>query len=122
MIVIKKLHKQPGYTIDDGWDLRVWGKELPTGVEEAMQLHRVNYLIHVGVPGGIEARGHVNSSQVKAWNDTIRNIMHNELIRLPLARKYGTYLITWEDNSTSHCSTIMNAAMSSAGMKYNYRW
>lgn len=40
--------------------------------------------------------------------------MHNELIRKPLGIKYG-HIVTWEDNCTSHCSTIMNEVMNIIG-------
>ena len=63
----------------------------------------------------IDAHGHDITSQVKAWNDTIRNIMHNELIRLPLTIKLGSRVFTWEYNCTSHNNAMMMHVMDSEG-------
>lgn len=121
MTVVKKLHREIGYRCVDGWELKVWHKQLPTGPLDTMQDHYVNYLVHVGnQENNIVPLGHVITSQYKAWNDTIRNIMHNELIRKPLGLKYG-HIVTWEDNCTSHCSAIMNEVMNSFG-KDNSRY
>ena len=92
MTVIPKLHKKEGFTINDGWLLKTWQKDLT--IKGKNDVHKVLYLIH-------NITGHVITSQVKAWNDTVRMCMWFELIVLPIRNKLGKMLI-WCDNCGSH--------------------
>ena len=92
MTVIPKLFKKEGFTIDDGWILKTWQKELT--IKAKTDVHKVLYLIH-------SRTGHVITSQVKAWNDTVRMCMWFELIVLPIRIRLGKMLI-WCDNCGSH--------------------
>ena len=92
MTVIPKLFKKDGFTIDDGWLLKTWQKDLT--IKSKTNEHKVLYLIH-------SITGHVITSQVKAWNDTVRMCMWFELIILPIRNRLGKILI-WCDNCGSH--------------------
>jgi hypothetical protein len=53
------------------------------------------------------ATGHVITSQVKAWNDTIRMAMLIDLILEPHSRKVGK-LFLWMDNCGPHKTPCLN--------------
>ena len=63
-------------------------------IKNETDVHKVNYLIH-------SVSGHVVTSQVKAWNDTVRTCMWFELVMLPIRNKLGKMLM-WCDNCGSH--------------------
>ena len=66
MTVFKKLRVKNGFKVQDGWVLKIWSRELT--IEKVTAEHKVYYLIH-------EVTGHVITSQVKAWNDTVRMVL-----------------------------------------------
>ena len=92
MTVIRKMHQKHGFTVDDGWALKVWSREMT--VKNVSALHKVIYLIH-------EETGHVITSQVKAWNDTIRMALWFDVVIKPLKETLGKMLL-WCDNCGSH--------------------
>ena len=92
MRVIPDLLKKNGFTANDGWQLKTWVKEMT--IKNKTDVHKVNYLIH-------SDSGHVVTSQVKAWNDTVRMCMWFELVMLPIRNKLGKMLM-WCDNCGSH--------------------
>ena len=92
MTVIRDLHKKVGFRESDGWFLKIWQKEVT--LNSVAALHKIIYIIH-------SISGHVVTSQVKAWNDTVRMILWFEVIIKPLKEKLGKMLI-WCDNCGSH--------------------
>ena len=92
MTVVRDLHKKAGFTVADGWILKEWNKDLE--INGNTDLRKVLYLIH-------ERTGHVITSQVKAWNDTVRMILWFEVVIKPIKEKLGRMLI-WCDNCGSH--------------------
>jgi DDE superfamily endonuclease len=92
MKVIPELHKKEGFTVNDGWELHTYEKRLT--IKNKNDLHKVKYLIHT-------VTGHVITSQVKAWNDTVRMCMWFKLIVLPIKNNLGKMFI-WCDNCGSH--------------------
>lgn len=92
MRVIPDLLKKSGFTANDGWQLKTWVKVIT--IKNKTDVHKVNYLIH-------SVSGHVVTSQVKAWNDTVRMCMWFELVMLPIRNKLGKMLM-WCDNCGSH--------------------
>ena len=67
----QKLHEKNGFKVQDGWILKIWSRELT--IEKVTAEHKVYYLIH-------EVTGHVFTSQVKAWNDTVRMVLWFDLV------------------------------------------
>ena len=97
MTVIRELNKKDGFTINDGWKLKEWSRELIINGVTAM--HKVLYIIH-------EETGHVITSQVKAWNDTVRMILWFEVLIKPIKDSIGK-MILWCDNCGSHKTTCV---------------
>ena len=97
MTVIKELFKKAGFTANDGWELKIWQKEL-TG-NGSKDMHKIIYIIH-------KETGHVITSQVKAWNDSFRMILWFEIIMHPIKIKLGKMLL-WCDNCGSHKTSIV---------------
>ena len=106
MLVIKELFKKPGFRAEDGWELKMWEKELT--IKSVTALHKVRYLIH-------KDSGHVITSQVKAWNDTVRMVLWFEVVMLPLKLKQGKMLL-WCDNCGSHKTTCVNDVIREVGI------
>jgi hypothetical protein len=97
MRVITNLAKTPGFRVQDGWTLHLWSKELeyPNARNQVQRsLHKVWYLKHI-------EKGHIITSQHKAYNDTIRMAMFVELVMKPIADRDGKCLY-WSDNCSCH--------------------
>ena len=106
MTVVRDLHKKVGFTIADGWILKEWEKKLE--INGHTDLHKVLYLIHEGT-------GHVITSQVKAWNDTVRMILWFEVVVKPIKERLGKISI-WCDNCGSHKVTSVMQAIRGIGV------
>ena len=87
MMVINKLHKLEGFREIDGWKKKKWEKSLT--IKGKTDLHKIIYIIH-------EDTHHVITSQVKAWNDTVRMVMWYEILIKPIKERIGKMLI-WCD-------------------------
>ena len=110
MKVIRDLHKKPGFTVNDGWKLFSWEKEMTiTGVTA---LHKVVYIKH-------EDTGHVITSQHKAWNDTVRMVLWFEVIMKPIKDALGKMLL-WNDNCGSHKTRTVRDVISEIGIDVAY--
>ena len=105
MTVIRDLHKKPGFTERDGWILKIWEKDISLSGVKAR--HKVIYIIH-------DETGHVITSQVKAWNDTVRMVLWFEVIIKPLKEKLGKILI-WCDNCGSHKTSSVTEVINEIG-------
>ena len=97
MTVVKELFKKPGFTSEDGWDLKVCQKILT--INNNTDVHEIIYMIH-------KDTGHVITSQVKAWNDSVRMILWFEIIMRPIKDRLGKLLL-WYDNCGSHKTSIV---------------
>ena len=97
MTVIRDLNKKDGFTINDGWKLKEWSRELT--INGVSAVHKALYIIR-------EETGDVITSQVKAWNDTVRMILWFEVLRKPIKDKIGKMLL-WCDNCCSHKTTCV---------------
>ena len=75
MTVIRDLHKKSGFRESEGWILKIWEKQVTLSGVSA--LHKIFYIIHAD-------SGNVITSQVKAWNDTVRMVLWFEVIIKPL--------------------------------------
>lgn len=107
MTVINKLHKVEGFTEQDGWTKHTWSKKLTMkGKEEE---HKVTYIIH-------NVTKHVITSQVKAWNDTVRMIMWYELVVNPIQVELGRNVLLWCDNCGSHKTTSVQKVITEIGV------
>ena len=106
MTVIRDLHKKVGFRENEGWLLKIWQKEVMLNGVTA--LHKIIYIIH-------SDSGHVITSQVKAWNDTVRMILWFEVIIKPLKEKLGKMLI-WCDNCGSHKTSSVTEVISEVGV------
>ena len=84
MTVIKELFKKTGFTANDGWELKIWQKELT--VNGSKDMHMIIYIIQ-------KETGHVITSQVKARNDSFRMILWFEIIMHPIKIKLGKMLL-----------------------------
>ena len=62
MLIIRELHKKVGFRESEGWLLKIWQKEVM--LNSITALHKIISIIH-------SITGHVITSQVKAWNDTV---------------------------------------------------
>jgi len=95
MMVISNLHrKDDGFGLSDGWELKEWSRTMAFGRNEAEKLHTVKYIIHA-------ESGRVITSQVKAWNDSVRMAMYIDLILAPIKLRDGKMLL-WMDNCSLH--------------------
>ena len=106
MTVICDLHKKHGFTVNDGWMLKVWSKELT--VKGITALHKIIYIIH-------EDTGHVITSQFKAWNDSVRMCMWFEVVIKPVKDNIGKMLL-WCDNCGSHKTTCVYETIEEIGV------
>ena len=106
MTVVRDLHQKDGFTIADGWILKEWRKELE--IKGHTDLHKVLYLIH-------ERTGHVITSQVKAWNDTVRMTLWFKVVIKPIKERLGKMLI-WCDNCGSHKTTSVMEVIREIGV------
>ena len=97
MTVIRDLNKKDGFTSNDGWKLKEWSRELT--INNVSAVHKALHIIH-------EEMGDVITSQVKAWNDTVRMILWFEVLRKPIKDKIGKMLL-WCDNCCSHKTTCV---------------
>ena len=69
--MIQNLHAKPGFTAADGWELRLWEKELelPNGKKQLVkQTYKRWYIIH-------GETGDVITCQNKAWMDSVGCVM-----------------------------------------------
>ena len=105
MTVIRDLHKKEGFRECDGWILKIWQKEITLSGVKA--LHKIIYIIHVET-------GHVITSQVKAWNDTVRMVLWFKVIIKTLKEKLGKILI-WCDNCGSHKTSSVSDVINEIG-------
>lgn len=110
MRVIPDFLKKNGFTPNDGWEMKTWVKELT--IKNKTDVHKVNYLIH-------NVSGHVITSQVKAWNDTVRMCMWFEIIILPIRNKLGKMLI-WCDNCGSHLTQAVKTVITECDVDVAY--
>ena len=106
MLVIRELHKKVGFRESEGWLLKIWQKEVM--LNSITALHKIIYIIH-------STTGHVITSQVKAWNDTVRMTLWFEVIIKPLKDKLGKMLI-WCDNCGSHKTTSVTQVIREVGV------
>ena len=97
MTVIRDLNKKDGFTINDGWKLKEWSRELT--INGVSAVHKALYIIH-------EETGHVITSQVKAWNDTVRMILWFDVLIKPIKDKIGKMLLCC-GNCGSHKTTCV---------------
>jgi len=113
--VLDLMHRRPGYTRADGWQLKVWTAELELpitkGGQPVKQTHKVKYLINDD--------GDVITSQHKAWNDTVRMCMWVDLILKPLQEQRGKLLL-WMDNCSVHHTQEVEERMRRAGVHAHY--
>ena len=107
MRVIKQLHKEVGYKIEDGWELKTWIRLLD-GVE-----HKCLYLIH-------RIEGHVITSQHKAWNDSVRMAMMIDLVLKPYVDRNGGKMLLWMDNCSLHKVWWLQPMFDAAGIQVAY--
>ena len=109
MRVVKKLHETQGsgFTEADGWDLKTWERNLNG------QNHKCIYIIH-------RLKGHVITSQHKAWNDQIRFAMMIDLILAPYAERNGGKLLLWMDNCSLHHGSDLKPILDAAGITVGY--
>ena len=105
MTVIREFHKKPGFTENDGLILKIWEKEIKLSGVTA--LHKIIYITHTD-------SGHVITSQVKAWNDTVRMVLWFEVIIKPIKDKLGKILI-WCDNCGSHKTSSVTDVIDEIG-------
>ena len=99
MRVIRDLHKKDdGYGVSDGWELILWSREL--AIKGVTEIHKCYYIINIH-------KGHVITSQYKAWNDTVRMIMWLETIIEPLKLRLGKLMI-WFDNCGCHKTSMVD--------------
>ena len=110
MRVIPDLLKKSGFTTNDGWQMKMWEKEMTK--KNKTDIHKVNYLIH-------SVSGHVITSQVKAWNDTVRMCMWYELIMLPIRNRLGKMLM-WCDNCGSHLTQAVKNVITECDIDVAY--
>ena len=87
--------KNGGFGERDGWDCLLWEKEVTT--DGVIVTHKCYYLKH-------RAKGHVITSQHKAWNDTIRMMMYVDIILNPIKVR-DAELLLWMDNCGPHKTT-----------------
>ena len=106
MTIVRDLNKKPGFTVNDGWKLKEWRKELT--IKNVTATHRILYLIH-------DDTGHIITSQYKAWNDTVRMVLWFEVVIKPLKDKIGKILI-WCDNCGSHKTTSVMDIIAEIGV------
>ena len=106
MTVIKEFFKKPGFTANDGWELKLWGKVLT--INNITAQHKVIYMIH-------KESGHVITSQVKARNDSVRIILWFEIVMLPLKEKLVKMLL-WYDNCGSHKTSVVKDVIEEIGI------
>ena len=71
---------------------------------------KVVYIIH-------EETGRIITSQCKAWNDTVRMIAWFEVIMKPIRDGLGKMLL-WNDNCSSHKTSIVRDVITAIGMAY----
>ena len=91
--LMKKLNK-----VDDNWEMFTWEKEIQKEVGGDSIIHKVKYLKH-------KINEHIITSQYKAWNDTIRQMMWLELVMGPIQReaeKTGDKVFIIQDNCGLH--------------------
>ena len=107
MQVVRNLHKLNGFTRVDGWELKIWEATLDSIV------HRSWYLIHT-------QKGHVITSQYKAWNDAIRMAMMIKLVLKPYVDRNGGKMLLWMDNCSLHHVWWLQPMFDEAGIKCAY--
>ena len=84
--VLSSLHKESGFTAEEGWSLKVWERELSLQKKGAKKgtletkTHRRPYLIH-------EESLEIITCQVKAWMDTPGICMWHEVQVVPWAAR-----------------------------------
>lgn len=107
--VLSSLHKESGFTAEEGWSLKVWERELSLQKKGAKKgtletkTHRRPYLIH-------EESLEIITCQVKAWMDTPGICMWHEVQVIPwAARRTGRVLVVW-DNCGPHKTEAVKAA------------
>jgi hypothetical protein len=106
MKVIKNLfNADQGFGPSHGWTLGIWERELTIKHKSKWitSVHKVHYIIH-------RETGIVMTSQVKAWNDTVRMCMWLDLVMKPIMDRDGKMLI-WMDNCGSHNTKAVSKRM-----------
>lgn len=96
-IVLNTLFNDHLRDASNEWEMRVWKKEgelkVPNQVKPYVNLC-CKYLFNTRT-------GAVITSQHKAYNDTVRQLMYNELILKPMRDKYGDMML-WQDGCAIH--------------------
>ena len=106
--VLITLHLQPGFTVADGWELKMWERELTLPIkgkkgQTQTVINRRPYLINAET---LE----VITIQHKAWMDTAGICMWSEIQLKPwAARRTGRVLVVW-DNCGPHKTEAVKAA------------
>ena len=105
--VLKSLHKEPGFTQADGWELKAWERELTLKGKQkdtyVTGVHKRPYLINL-------ATLEVITIQLKAWMDTPGICMWSEVQVKPwAARRTGRVMCVW-DNCGPHKTDAVKRA------------
>ena len=119
MTVIKNLFLKKGFTYADGWEMKVWERELT--IEKKVRnttvsktaVHKVIYIKH-------QESGDIITSQHKAWNDKVRMAMCIDLILKPEAVKRGGKLFLWQDNCAVHKVSCLEEIYKEANVMVDY--
>ena len=105
--VIKSLHKEPGFTPLEGWQLMLWERKLPIEDKKKKEVIEVdfkrNYLVH-------SVLGTVISSQHHGWMDTAGLVMWLDTVVLPYQLKLGMRILIIGDNCGSHRTLAVRQA------------
>ena len=83
-------------------------KILITTINNNTDVHKIIYMIH-------KDTGHVITSQVKAWNDSVRMILWFKIIMKPIKDRLGKLLL-WCDNCGSHKTSIVKDVIEQVGI------
>lgn len=132
-IVLDNIHKKI-YTLEKGWSLLIWQKvnlkipvkkdrDHPEGYKIA-PISTCKYLIHD--KESKDSKGNtvaptftVITSQNKAYNDTVRQVMYNDLILARLQVKYGKDMVLYFDGSKIHSSAGVEESFAGMGIFTN---
>ena len=110
--VLKDLHKMPGFTEADGWELLTWSRTLTLPNKKKQEFtaeYKRPYLKH-------KETGAIITIQHKAWMDTAGIAMWVDVLLGPYyQRKRGKCLLIW-DNCGSHCVAAIVPILASWGI------
>ena len=109
--VLTTLHAEAGFTAADGWELKLWVRELTLTVKgkEVTATYKRPYLIN-------NETLEVITIQLKAWMDTAGIVMWNEVqLKAWVARRTGRAIIVW-DNCGPHKTKAVKDSFASTGI------